>query len=146
MLFTCRILYGILTIVPIYNRFCNLSVVLCSRLTPPCARTFALTSRLPWGKKLLDPWDLATGPELWEALQYASGNGDPYDIKPQKRGPGTYDCPNIIQSKGEDRRIVGCICHMDQAYILYMTLHKGHPSRCRCGHWFKLVDQVEQQC
>lgn len=32
--------------------------------------------------------------------------------------------------------------HEDQTYIQWMWLHQGHPKRCECGYWFKLVEKA----
>ncbi|KAF5308595.1 hypothetical protein FQR65_LT18052 [Abscondita terminalis] len=85
-----------------------------------------------------DPLDHATGLEKREMLAKLSGNTNPFDLRMIKRGPGTKDEPTEIPS-AFGSRIIGCICHHDATAIFYMWLHNGHPKRCECGHWFKLV-------
>lgn len=64
---------------------------------------------------------------------------DPYGLT-VKRGPGTKDKPNLIPS-AFDSRIVGCICEDESSHINWMWLHKGTPTRCGCGFWFKLAEK-----
>ncbi|VDL62163.1 unnamed protein product [Hymenolepis diminuta] len=52
--------------------------------------------------------------------------------------------PNLIPFD-EERRVVGCICHEDTHHISYLLLYKGLTTRCKCGHWFKLVDFNEYE-
>nr|VZH93483.1 unnamed protein product [Spirometra erinaceieuropaei] len=52
--------------------------------------------------------------------------------------------PNLIPFD-EERRILGCICHEDNHHVSYLLLYKGIPTRCGCGHWFKLVDFNEYE-
>ncbi|XP_055328927.1 cytochrome c oxidase subunit 5B, mitochondrial-like [Paramacrobiotus metropolitanus] len=92
--------------------------------------------KLPrWGP---DPLDLATGLEKKELLARAAGNEDPFQINAIKRGPGTREQPTKVPSMLDDR-IIGCVCNEDSLYISYMTVYKGEPKRCECGHWFELV-------
>lgn len=35
-----------------------------------------------------------------------------------------------------DERTIACVC--DDMH--FMTLRKGPPVKCKCGHWFQLVD------
>jgi len=51
----------------------------------------------------------------------------------------TKEAPNLIPFN-EDRRVVGCICLEAFHHVSYLLLYKGIPKRCRCGHWFQLVD------
>lgn len=109
-----------------------------------------------------DPLDHATGIEKRELLAKQAGNDNPFDMKVLKRGPGTKDQPNLIPS-AFDARIVGCICKLilhifliipstfyftlilgeeEQTYVNWMWLYQGHPKRCECGHWFKLVEKA----
>jgi cytochrome c oxidase subunit 5b len=30
----------------------------------------------------------------------------------------------------------------EQTYVNWMWLYQGHPKRCECGHWFKLVEKA----
>ncbi|KAK5643687.1 hypothetical protein RI129_007532 [Pyrocoelia pectoralis] len=71
-------------------------------------------------------------------LALLAGNKDPFDLEGITRGPGTRDCPTEIPS-AFDERIIGCICHEKSSSVNYMWLYRGHPKRCECGHWFKLV-------
>lgn len=58
---------------------------------------------------MADPLEHATGLEKRELLAIQSGNTDPFDTNISKRGPGTKEQPNVVQS-AFDSRIVGCIC------------------------------------
>ncbi|KAB0800175.1 hypothetical protein PPYR_08055, partial [Photinus pyralis] len=84
------------------------------------------------------PLDVATGIEKRELLAIMAGNKHPFDDVGMERGPGTKDCPTEIPS-AYDKRIVGCRCNEHVSSISYMWLHRGHPKRCECGYWFKLV-------
>ncbi|KAK4886812.1 hypothetical protein RN001_003083 [Aquatica leii] len=88
-----------------------------------------------------DPLDHATGIEKRELLAQLAGNPNPFNEKMIKRGPGTIEQPTEIPSAFESR-IIGCICHHDATAIFFMWLHKGHPKRCECGYWFKLVHKT----
>nr|AZL95829.1 cytochrome C oxidase subunit 5B-like protein [Didymocentrus krausi] len=89
--------------------------------------------------KLLEPLELATGLEKKELLAMQSGRDDPFDMRVLKKGPATKDKPTEIPSFLE-KSMVGCMCEDDATHINYMWLHKGEPSRCECGYWFKLVE------
>jgi len=65
---------------------------------------------------------------------------DPYGLT-IKRGAGTKDKPNLVPSAFESR-IVGCVCEDESSHINWMWLHKGTPTRCGCGFWFKLVEKA----
>uniref|UniRef100_A0A5K3FWL9 Cytochrome c oxidase subunit 5B, mitochondrial n=1 Tax=Mesocestoides corti TaxID=53468 RepID=A0A5K3FWL9_MESCO len=62
----------------------------------------------------------------------------------RRGGQTTKEAPNLIPF-GEERRIVGCLCHEEGHHISYLLLYRGLPKRCRCGHWFKLVDFTEYE-
>ncbi|KAF5288796.1 hypothetical protein FQR65_LT11944 [Abscondita terminalis] len=104
------------------------------RRTKDCEASVGRFPNLTMG----DPLDHATGLEKREMLAKLSGNTNPFDLRMIKRGPGTKDEPTEIPS-AFGSRIIGCICHHDATAIFYMWLHNGHPKRCECGHWFKLV-------
>ncbi|CAK1593883.1 unnamed protein product [Parnassius mnemosyne] len=87
--------------------------------------------------KMHDHLDHVTGLEKRELLAHLAGDCDPFRIMAIKKGPGTFECPNLIPS-AFDKRIVGCICHPDTNHIEYMWLHRGEPKRCGCGYWFEL--------
>ncbi|XP_003746148.1 cytochrome c oxidase subunit 5B, mitochondrial [Galendromus occidentalis] len=91
-------------------------------------------------RKIHDHFEHATGKEKYELEAIRSGNLDPFDEAPRKRGVGTKDQPNLVPSIKE-KRLVGCICEEDAVVINYMWVHKGELRRCMCGHWFKLVDR-----
>ena len=65
---------------------------------------------------------------------------DPYGLT-VKRGPGTKDKPNLVKSAFESK-IVGCIGEDESSHINWMWLHKGTPTWCDCGFWFKLVEKA----
>ena len=82
-----------------------------------------------------------------------------HEVKVRRGGPTTKDAPNLIPFN-EERRVVGCICtffliclilkmsilgHEETHHISYLLLYKGIPIRCKCGHWFKLVDFNEYE-
>ncbi|BHF74601.1 Cytochrome c oxidase subunit 5B [Sparganum proliferum] len=66
------------------------------------------------------------------------------DVKTREAGPSSKERPNLIPFD-EERRILGCICQEDNHHVSYLLLYKGIPTRCGCGHWFKLVDFNEYE-
>nr|CDS25266.2 cytochrome c oxidase subunit Vb:COX4 [Hymenolepis microstoma] len=66
------------------------------------------------------------------------------EFKVRDGGKTTENEPNLIPFD-EERRMVGCICHEDNHHISYLLLYKGLTTRCKCGHWFKLVDFNEYE-
>uniref|UniRef100_A0A915PLJ0 Cytochrome c oxidase subunit Vb n=1 Tax=Setaria digitata TaxID=48799 RepID=A0A915PLJ0_9BILA len=48
--------------------------------------------------------------------------------------------PNLVPSD-LDYRLLACFCEPDTTFPVLFILHEGEPQRCRCGHWFKLIDQ-----
>ncbi|KAL0266431.1 UNVERIFIED_CONTAM: hypothetical protein PYX00_008966 [Menopon gallinae] len=101
-------------------------------------------------KRLPNPWILATGKELWEAIQHKKGNVDPFLTEPIIRGPGTRDCPNVILSPCSSR-IVGCVCNKDVHHIVWFWVHENCPRRCNCNYWFvleryELPELYEDKC
>ncbi|VDL18407.1 unnamed protein product [Hymenolepis diminuta] len=51
----------------------------------------------------------------------------------------TREEPNMIASTS-DSRLIGCLCEPEADVINWMEISKGKPTKCYCGHWFKLVD------
>lgn len=85
------------------------------------------------------PLDHATGIEKREMLARMAGDDDPFTQNPIKGGRcATRDKPYEVPSVN-DYRIVGCICCDEANSINFMTVYKGHPTRCECGYWFCLV-------
>ncbi|VDN16221.1 unnamed protein product, partial [Dibothriocephalus latus] len=80
--------------------------------------------------------------ELLEELEAADISYT--DVRTREAGLTSKDQPNLIPFD-EERRVMGCICHDDNHHISYLLLYKGIPTRCRCGHWFKLVDYNEYE-
>ncbi|VDO08672.1 unnamed protein product [Rodentolepis nana] len=66
------------------------------------------------------------------------------EFKLRYSGKTTENLPNLIPFD-EERRMMGCICHEDTHHISYLLLYKGLTTRCKCGHWFKLVDFNEYE-
>lgn len=66
------------------------------------------------------------------------------EFKVRNGGKTTENKPNLIPFD-EERRMVGCICHEDNHHVSYLLLYKGLTTRCKCGHWFKLVDFNEYE-
>uniref|UniRef100_A0A0R3RK12 Cytochrome c oxidase subunit 5B, mitochondrial n=1 Tax=Elaeophora elaphi TaxID=1147741 RepID=A0A0R3RK12_9BILA len=48
--------------------------------------------------------------------------------------------PNLVPSDF-DYRLLACFCEPDTTFPVLFVVHEGEPQRCRCGHWFKLIDQ-----
>jgi len=88
---------------------------------------------------LPDPLEHAVGIEKIEKLAKLQGIDDPFDLKLRKRGEGSKENPDLVPSIF-NKRIIGHICEEDQTHITWFYLYKGHPKRCQCGHWFKLVE------
>ena len=60
----------------------------------------------------------------------------PYEELRVELEPNTdKDNPMKINAYG-DERTIACVC--DDMH--FMTLRKGPPVKCKCGHWFQLVD------
>ncbi|XP_066999380.1 cytochrome c oxidase subunit 5B, mitochondrial [Anabrus simplex] len=115
---------------------------LCSRITFQISRRHFSRSSIRLADKMMpDPLEHATGLEKRELLARVAGNDNPFDMKILKRGLGTKDQPNSIPS-AFDNRLIGCICEEDSTHINWMVLNKGEPTRCECGHWFKLVEKA----
>lgn len=58
------------------------------------------------------------------------------------RAPSTEQTPNLVPSL-EASRLIACHCDAEGFDIKYTMLHKpAGPTRCACGHWFKLVDAL----
>ena len=49
--------------------------------------------------------------------------------------------PNIVPSL-ESSRLMACHCDAEGLDIRYTMLHKSCPTKCECGHWFKLIDAI----
>ncbi|KAI3381882.1 hypothetical protein SNEBB_010181 [Seison nebaliae] len=109
-----------------------------------CGVVYASKSELPAKPKgfipLPDPWEHAVGVERFEMAMKKIGIDDPYDMGGKKRiENSTKDNPNIVSSTF-DRRLIGCVCEEDATTIVWMWIYDGEAQRCRCGHWFKLVE------
>uniref|UniRef100_A0A914UQT3 Cytochrome c oxidase subunit 5B, mitochondrial n=1 Tax=Plectus sambesii TaxID=2011161 RepID=A0A914UQT3_9BILA len=86
-----------------------------------------------------DPLEAATGSEKKMMLARLAGD-DRYEPKIFYRGENTSkDNPNLIPSHYRDR-LIACTCEPDAHYLNLMWIRKGTPSRCECGHWFKVID------
>jgi len=81
----------------------------------------------------------SVGVERYELLAKEAGDDDPFQMKPIKKAKGTFEEPTVVTSPNP-KRMIGCICEEDSLTINWMYIHKGVPSRCECGNWFKLVD------
>lgn len=113
---------------------------LCGRIALSSTRRNAVYSSVRFANTYMDPKQLVTGREKRELIiEEAGKDPDPYGLT-IKRGAGTKDIPNLIPS-AFDSRIVGCICEDESSHINWMWLHKGTPTRCGCGFWFKLVEK-----
>ncbi|XP_052744384.1 cytochrome c oxidase subunit 5B, mitochondrial-like [Bicyclus anynana] len=88
-----------------------------------------------------EPLDHVTGIQKRELLAHLAGECDPFRIMPIKKGPGTYECPNLIPSAFASR-LVGCVCKPHAMHIEWMWVHMGWPRRCGCGYWFELCPIV----
>ncbi len=69
--------------------------------------------------------------------QAQSGSYDPFFMKASKRGQGTRQEPNVVNSL-DSFRCIGCICNEGDTHINWMWLYEGKPKRCECGYWFEL--------
>jgi len=79
-----------------------------------------------------------TGRERKEFELMQAGNDDPWLEKPiVRKANSTKEDPNIVLCPHE-RRLVGCMCNEEAHTIGWWYLWKGEPTRCMCGHWFKL--------
>jgi len=79
-----------------------------------------------------------TGRERKEYELIQAGNDDPWNEKICiRKANSTKADPNIVFGCHE-RRLMGCRCTEDAATIGWWYLWKGEPTRCMCGHWFKL--------
>jgi len=114
-------------------------------MAPALQRGVATTAARPGElRKLPDPFEHAVGEEKWEMIAAMEGL-DPEDLWETKRAAptsGTKDDPQIVPSM-YNKRVVGHLCTEDQTAVIYFTIHKGENGgmkRCRCGHWFKIVD------
>ncbi|XP_052744206.1 cytochrome c oxidase subunit 5B, mitochondrial isoform X2 [Bicyclus anynana] len=87
-----------------------------------------------------DPLEHATGLERRELMALESGNDDPFNMKVLKKADGTRNNPTLVPSCF-DARIVGCICEEHSTVINWLWVHKDHPRRCECGHWYKLIEK-----
>ncbi|KAF1768817.1 hypothetical protein GCK72_000630 [Caenorhabditis remanei] len=86
-----------------------------------------------------DPLEHATGREKKMLLARLAGD-DRYEPKVYYRAEAsTKQKPNLVPSH-YDFRIIGCMCEQDSGHVNFMTIAKGEPKRCECGHWFKGVD------
>ncbi|RDD46151.1 Cytochrome c oxidase subunit 5B, mitochondrial [Trichoplax sp. H2] len=81
----------------------------------------------------------ATGKEKFEHDAMMTGNTDPFDMSFHEGPWGTAVNPRGVPSHF-DERILGCVCEPEATQIIYMTLKKGNPQQCDCGHWWKLVE------
>merc|ERR1712173_350466 len=86
----------------------------------------------------MDPYEHATGQEKQELTAKRAGNDDPYFIKSREKGVGTKENPNIVDAL-DTYRMIGCVCNEDDTSIKWMWIYEGHPKRCICGTWYKLV-------
>lgn len=60
----------------------------------------------------------------------------PYEELKVEIDPDTSsDNPMKVNAYG-DERTIACVC----SDMHFMTLKKGPPTQCKCGHWFQLVD------
>ncbi|XP_050681233.1 cytochrome c oxidase subunit 5B, mitochondrial-like [Leptidea sinapis] len=84
-----------------------------------------------------DTLDQLTGIEKRELLAHLAGDCDPFRMLAIKKGPGTWQCPNLIPS-ANDKRLVCCLCDPNDMHVKFMWLHKNQPKRCYCGFWFML--------
>lgn len=99
------------------------------------------TARRGYADRMMaDPLEHATGLEKKELLALERGDDDPFNMKVVKKAAGTRESPTLIPSCF-DARIVGCICEEHSTSISWLWLHKGHPRRCECGHWYKLIEK-----
>ncbi|CAH4027655.1 cytochrome c oxidase subunit 5B, mitochondrial-like [Pieris brassicae] len=87
--------------------------------------------------QLHDTLDQLTGIEKKEILAHLAGDCDPFRMMSIKKGPGTWECPNLIPS-AHSQRLLACLCHPEDMHLEYMWLHQGCPKRCGCGYWFQL--------
>ncbi|VDL92616.1 unnamed protein product [Schistocephalus solidus] len=68
---------------------------------------------------------------------------DPYEVRRVKMPTyTTEEEPNLIASSAPTR-LIGCLCEPEANAINWMEISKGPPTKCFCGHWFKLVDFEE---
>ncbi|KAJ8710305.1 hypothetical protein PYW07_009671 [Mythimna separata] len=99
------------------------------------------TARRGYADKMMpDPLEHATGMERKELMAMQAGNDDPFNMKVIKKSAGTRDNPTLVPSCF-DARIVGCICEEHATAVTWLWLHKDHPRRCECGHWYKLIEK-----
>uniref|UniRef100_A0A914D1C7 Cytochrome c oxidase subunit Vb n=1 Tax=Acrobeloides nanus TaxID=290746 RepID=A0A914D1C7_9BILA len=65
---------------------------------------------------------------------------DRFEYKVYYRAPkSSKDYPNLIPSAHKVRS-VGCQCDPEQSFQIWGFYHKNIPKRCKCGHWFLVVD------
>ncbi|XP_045455889.1 cytochrome c oxidase subunit 5B, mitochondrial-like [Melitaea cinxia] len=103
--------------------------------------TLFSTARRGFADKMMpDPLEHATGLERKELLAMQAGNDDPFNMKVLKKAAGTRENPTLVPSCF-DARIVGCICEEHATAINWLWVHKDHPRRCECGHWYKLIEK-----
>ncbi|KAI5631810.1 cytochrome c oxidase subunit vb domain-containing protein [Phthorimaea operculella] len=91
-------------------------------------------------KMMPDPLEHATGLERKELLAFQQGDDDPFNMKVLKKAAGTRENPTLVPSCF-DARIVGCICEEHATSVSWFWIHKGHPRRCECGHWYALTEK-----
>lgn len=77
-----------------------------------------------------------------QSIRYESIEADsihtrsPYEeLKVKINSKSTRENPMKVNAYGNERTIA-CVCDD----MRFMTLKKGEPVRCKCGHWFQLVD------
>ncbi|EDV23382.1 expressed hypothetical protein [Trichoplax adhaerens] len=100
---------------------------------PIVASDVGVTGRIPSAS------EQATGKEKFEHDAMMTGNTDPFDMSFHEGPWGTAVNPRGVPSHF-DERILGCVCEPEATQIIYMTLKKGNPQQCDCGHWWKLVE------
>lgn len=82
----------------------------------------------------------STGVAKLFLLAYENGVLDPYcNLPVERKGRGSKDNPVPIPSFLNER-IVACACEPTQNHLKMITLYRGEPKRCSCGHWMELVD------
>jgi len=106
----------------------------------PLQRGFAMTAGCMRKEIMMpDPLEHSVGIEKYEKLAHLAGNDDPFEMKVFEQGEGTKDNPDLVPSV-YNKRLLAHLCEDDQPFLQYMYIYKGQPKRCRCGHWFKLVE------
>merc|ERR1712179_505319 len=73
----------------------------------------------------------AVGIDRIEQLAHEMGDDDPFEMKPIKKAAGTFDEPTTVGSQFE-KRLIGCVCEPDSLSMVWLTVYKGEPKRCKC--------------